>query len=140
MEEHLFKPFPSRNYKAMESKQVPMQPAEQPYPLQQPADQPYSPQQPADQPYFPQQQASQPYPPPGYQPGYQYPGVAPVIIQQPAYQQSTNTTIVVNQQAVAVQRATRNWSSGLCGCFEDCGSCKYVAQDTQENVIFWEQR
>ena len=117
----------------------PQQPAGQPFSPQQPADQPYSPQQQANQPYSPQQQANQPYPPPGYQPGYQYPGVAPVITQQPAFQQTTNTTVVVNQQAVETKRAMRNWSTGLCGCFEDCGSCKYVAHDTQENVIFWEQ-
>ncbi|KAL9956824.1 hypothetical protein ACROYT_G038365 [Oculina patagonica] len=107
----------------MDSKPVPMPPVE--YPSQQPADQPYPPQQPADQPYLPQQPAVHPYPPPGYQPGYptgHYPGVAPVITQQPAYQQTTNTTVVVNQQAVVVQKATQNWSSGLCGCFEDCGS------------------
>lgn len=94
-------------------KPEPMPLAEQPYPPQEPAD--------YDQAYRP---------PVRYQLRYsadQYPaGAVPVITQQPAaYQQTPNTTVVVNQQAVLVQGATRNWSSGLCGCFEDCGSCKY---------------
>ncbi len=79
--------------------------------------------------------ADQPYPRPWYQPDYvsdQYPGFAPVITQQPA----SNTTVVVNQQAVVIQNATRNWSSGLCGCFEDCGSCKYIAKVTPKMSFF----
>ena len=54
------------------------------------------------------------------------PGQYPVVTQQPApYVQQTNTTVVLNQQPVVVQQGQRNWSSGLCGCFEDCGSRKY---------------
>lgn len=126
----------------MDSKPAPMHcmpPVDNPYPQQPPADQIYPPQQPGEQPnpskqpadqlHPPQQPADQPYPPPGYQPGYiscQYHAVqAPVITQQPAYQQTSNTTVVVNQQVVPAQRATRNWSSGLCSFFQDCESCKY---------------
>ena len=66
--------------------------------------------------------------PPAYPPG-QY----PVVNQQPApyAQQTTNTTVVVNQQPVVVEKAQRNWSSGLFGCFEDCGSRKYSLSGTQ---------
>ena len=90
------------------------------------------PQQPGEQPHFPQQSADQPYQPPGYQPGYtpcQNPDIqVPVITQQPACQQISNTTVVVNQQVVPAQRTTRNWSSGLCGCCDDCDSCKYPVE------------
>jgi len=86
-----------------------------------PPDQQYPPQQvgypPQDQPpmYSPQQAGY----PPAYPPG-QY---QPAITQQPApVQQTTHTTVVMNQQPVLVQRTARNWSTGLCGCFEDCGS------------------
>ena len=66
------------------------------------------------------------------QPTY-LPGQYPVVTQQPApqVQQTSNTTVLVNQQPVVVQQAPRNWSSGLCGCFEDCGSRKYSLSDTQ---------
>ena len=53
------------------------------------------------------------------------PGQYPVVTQQPApYAQQTNTTVVLSQQQVGMQQGQRNWSSGLCGCFEDCGSRK----------------
>ncbi|XP_073244903.1 placenta-specific gene 8 protein-like [Porites lutea] len=70
---------------------------------------------PTAQPYSPEQAM--------YRPAYP-PGQYPVVTQQPApyAQQTTNTTVVVNQQPVVVQKAQRNWSTGLCGCFEDCGS------------------
>ena len=94
-------------------------------------------------PNVPQYPANQPYSPPAYQPGGQpgyqgqYPvGVPvqpPVITHQPAV---TNTTVVVNQQQMVVQKPPRNWSTGLCGCFEDCGSCKYVAEGHQALIMF----
>ena len=79
---------------------------------------------PTAQPYSPEQAMY----PPAYPPG-QY----PVVTQQPApyAQQTNNTTVVVNQQPVVVQKRQRNWSSGLCGCFEDCGSRKYSLSGTQ---------
>ena len=50
-----------------------------------------------------------------------------MITQPPAaYQQTSNTTVVVNQQVVEAQKNARDWSSGLCGFFEDCNSCKYT--------------
>ena len=104
-----------------------MPPVDSPYPEKPPADHLYPPKQEHSNP--PTQPADQPYPPPGYVPS-QYPGVqVPVITQQPAaYQQTSNTTVVVNQQVMAVERKPRNWSSGLCGFFDDCGSCKYIAE------------
>lgn len=43
---------------------------------------------------------------------------------QPTFQ-TTNTTVVVNQPVpLIMQQGMRDWSSGLCGCFEDCYSCK----------------
>ena len=96
-----------------------------------PPDQQYPPQQvgypPQDQPpmYSPQQA--------GYPPAYPAGQYQPAITRQPApVQQTTHTTVVMNQQPVLVQRATRDWSTGLCGCFEDCGSCKYSSQGTQD--------
>lgn len=112
----------------MASKLVPMPPVDDPSPEQPLADHLHPPKQPTGHPNSPTQPADQPYPPPGYQPGYtpgQYPGVqAPVITQQPAaYQHTSNqTTVVVNQQVVQAERQNRHWSSGLCGCFDDCGS------------------
>ena len=101
-----------------------------------PPDQQCSPQQvwypqqegypPQDQPpmYSPQQA--------GYPPAYPAGQYQPAITQQPApVQQTTHTTVVMNQQPVLVQRTTRDWSTGLCGCFEDCGSCKYLPRETQ---------
>ena len=60
------------------------------------------------------------------------PGQYPVVTQQPApYAQQTNTTVVLSQQPVVMQQAQRDWSSGLCGCFEDCGSRTYSFSGTQ---------
>ena len=60
------------------------------------------------------------------------PGQYPVVTQQPApYAQQTNTTVVLSQQPVVVQQGQRDWSSGLCGCFEDCGSRTYSFSGTQ---------
>lgn len=118
----------------MASKLVPMPPVDDPYPEQPLADHLHPTKQPTGHPNSPTQPADQPYPPPGYQPGYtpgQYPGVqAPVITQQPAaYQHTSNqTTVVVNQSVVQVERQKRHWSSGLCGCFDDCGSSKYTVE------------
>ena len=69
---------------------------------------------------------------PMYPPAF-LPGQYPVVTQQPApyVQQTSNTTVVLNQQPVEVQQAQRNWSSGLCGCFEDCGSRTYSLSGTQ---------
>ena len=49
------------------------------------------------------------------------------VNQQPTsvISQNTNTTVVIQQQpAAAVVRGPREWSSGLCACFDDCGVCK----------------
>lgn len=65
-----------------------------------------------------------PYGPP--QPGYppQQAGYPPPQQHQPTFQ-TTNTTVVVNQPVpLIMQQGMRDWSSGLCGCFEDCYSCK----------------
>lgn len=74
----------------------------------------------APQPGYPPAQAGYPPPQAGYpqpQPGYPQP--------QPATFQTTNTTVVVNQpQPLILQQGQRDWSSGLCGCFEDCYSCE----------------
>ena len=65
---------------------------------------------------------------PGYpmaQPGYPQPGYPQPVMAQPMVQQQTNTTVVVTQPSpVVLQQGMRDWSSGLCGCFEDCYSCK----------------
>ena len=63
---------------------------------------------------------------PGYpQPGYPQPGYPQPVMAQPIGQQQTNTTIVVTQPSLVVQQQRmRDWSTGLCGCFEDCYSCK----------------
>ena len=77
--------------------------------------------------------ASQPYPPPqpgppGYpqQPMQPYPP-APMQ-QQPSSSMlnTTNTTVVIQQQPSAiVVQGPRDWSSGICACFDDCGVCKW---------------
>lgn len=47
------------------------------------------------------------------------------VTAQPGSFHSTNTTVVVNQPASQmVLLGPRDWSSGLCGCCEDCYSCK----------------
>ena len=48
----------------------------------------------------------------------------------PYIQQSHHTTVVLNQQPVVIQKAQRSWSSGLCDCFQDCGSRKYFPKGT----------
>lgn len=70
---------------------------------------------------YPQQQGS--YPQPGnYQ--QQQTGYPPVIEAQPTHFHTTNTTVVVSQPAMtAAQQRPRQWSTGLCGCCEDCGIC-----------------
>lgn len=46
------------------------------------------------------------------------------VTAQPGSFHSTNTTVVVNQPASQiVLLGPRDWSSGLCGCCEDCYSC-----------------
>lgn len=61
------------------------------------------------QPYYPQWQGT----------------YLPPIAAQPTTFQSTSTTVVVTQPSTMVvqQQKLRPWSSGLCGCFEDCGIC-----------------
>jgi len=52
---------------------------------------------------------------PGYAPNPNMP-----VVQQPG----SNTTIVINQQVV--QRQLKDWSSGLCACFDDMSICLCV--------------
>ena len=113
----------------MESKMVPMPPVDDPCPEQPLADHLYPPQQLTQHPNPPTQPADQPYPQPGYIP-CQYPVYqAPVITQQPAaYQQTSSTTVVINQQVVEAQKKARTWSLGLCDFCQDCDSCKYTAE------------
>ena len=68
---------------------------------------------------------------PSDQQGYPL-GAYPAVTQQPApyMQQSHHTTVVLNQQPVVIQKAQRSWSSGLCDCFQDCGSRKYFPKGT----------
>ena len=62
---------------------------------------------------------------PGYpQPGYPQPGYPQPVMTQPMFQQQASTTVVVTQPSQVVQQGMRDWSTGLCGCFEDCYSCK----------------
>ncbi|KXJ15085.1 cornifelin homolog [Exaiptasia diaphana] len=59
------------------------------------------------------------YGPPGYpDQGYPQQGYPP---QYPAGQTTTTTNVVVVQQPTFPQQ--RNWNSGMCACFDDCGSC-----------------
>jgi Cys-rich protein (TIGR01571 family) len=49
--------------------------------------------------------------------------------QQQQQQQQQQTVVIVNQpnSAKACQpQNVREWSTGLCGCFEGCGSCVYA--------------
>jgi len=68
---------------------------------------------------------------PSDQQGYPL-GAYPAVTQQPTpyIQQSHHTTVVLNQQPVVIQKAQRSWSSGLCDCFQDCGSRKYFPKGT----------
>ncbi|XP_062569500.1 cornifelin homolog isoform X2 [Saccostrea cucullata] len=69
-------------------------------------------------------------PPPGYS-GPQFSGGQPgPITSQPGagqsfgYHSTSNTTVVVTQQQqVPTRPPKRGWSTGICGCFEDFGSC-----------------
>ena len=66
----------------------------------------------------------------GMQPGYPpvqagYPPAQPVMAQPGGFQQTTNTTVIMTQPApLVLQQGMRDWSTGLCGCFEDCYSRK----------------
>ena len=54
------------------------------------------------------------------QPGYPQP-----VMAQPMVQQQSNTTVIMTQPTqVVLQQGMRDWNTGLCGCFEDCYSCK----------------
>ncbi|XP_020899111.1 placenta-specific gene 8 protein [Exaiptasia diaphana] len=57
------------------------------------------------------------YPQQGYPPPQGYPGPQPY---PPSHQTTTNVTVIQQQPTV---KQPRKWSSGMCGCFEDCGSC-----------------
>ena len=66
-------------------------------------------------------------PPYDMQPGYPMaqPGYPQPVMVQPMGLQKTDTTVVVTQPIPVVQQQLmRDWSTGLCGCFEDCYSCK----------------
>eukprot|EP00105_Crassostrea_gigas_P015640 XP_011432703.1 PREDICTED: placenta-specific gene 8 protein [Crassostrea gigas] len=66
----------------------------------------------------PQPVIQQPQQPPPGAYHYQPPGYP-----QPVHhQQQTNTTVVINQGRVG-RPPPRDWSSGICGCFEDMSSC-----------------
>ncbi|XP_061196346.1 placenta-specific gene 8 protein-like [Saccostrea echinata] len=77
-----------------------------------------------------QQQNGQPFDqgsPPGYCP-QQYSGQpGPVTVQpgmgQPYEYHSGNTTVIVQQQQILTRPPMRDWSTGICGCFEDMASC-----------------
>jgi hypothetical protein len=70
---------------------------------------------------------------PGYgyppaQPGYTQPGYGPPGQQQ--QQQQQQQTVIINQQPTANSNAGQpqnvtEWSSGICGCCEDCSSCEF---------------
>ncbi|XP_028406683.1 placenta-specific gene 8 protein-like [Dendronephthya gigantea] len=83
-------------------------------------------------PYYPPATDGPPQPgsPLGYppQPMQPYPPGPPVPMQQQpgGYNttNTTNTTVVIQQQpAAVVVQGPRDWSSGLCACFDDCGVC-----------------
>ena len=49
----------------------------------------------------------------------------PAPMQQQPSMRSTNTTVVIQQQPTAiVVQGPRDWSTGICSCFDDCGVCK----------------
>ncbi|XP_061197547.1 placenta-specific gene 8 protein-like [Saccostrea echinata] len=66
--------------------------------------------------------------PPGYN-ASQYSGLGPMPVTgqpgvgQPYGYHTTNTTVVVQQQQVPTRPPPRDWSTGICGCFEDMASC-----------------
>lgn len=77
--------------------------------------------------------------PPGYFAGHQqppypihqdpyppYPSGVPMMPYAPPAsmsQMSNNTTVIINQPGVGVARGPRGWSSNVCSCCDDCGSC-----------------
>ena len=63
---------------------------------------------------------------PGYPPAQpRHPPAQPVMAQPAGFQQTTNTTVIVTQPTpLVLQEGMRDWSTDLCGCFEDCESCK----------------
>ncbi|XP_061197548.1 placenta-specific gene 8 protein-like [Saccostrea echinata] len=82
-------------------------------------------------PLTPPQQNVQPFDQ-GSSPGYnasQYSGLGPMPVTgqpgvgQPYGYHTTNTTVVVQQQQVPTRPSPRDWSTGICGCFEDMASC-----------------
>ena len=41
-----------------------------------------------------------------------------------AYPQQSSTVVVTQPVMQAVTVSVRPWSSGMCACFDDCGTCK----------------
>ena len=41
-----------------------------------------------------------------------------------AYPQQSSTVVVAQPVMQAVTVSVRPWSSGMCACFDDCGTCK----------------
>jgi hypothetical protein len=75
------------------------------------------------------------YPPPQPSEGgfYPLPGACPSfpVQQQPtSTMHNTTTTVVIQQQPAAViVQGQRDWSTGMCACFDDCGVCKWGERD-----------
>lgn len=64
-------------------------------------------------------------PPPPHVVGQPQWGYPQPVVMQPQQSSVSNTTVVVNQAAAPAHKPLRSWTTGLCGCFEDCGVCKY---------------
>jgi hypothetical protein len=62
-------------------------------------------------------------PPPMHQ---QPPPMQQQPMPQPGFHSTnTNTTVVVQQQpAQIIVQGPRQWTTGICSCFDDCGVCK----------------
>jgi hypothetical protein len=85
----------------------------------------YPPPQPSGGAYPPPQPSGGGYPPPGAYPSY------PVQQQPISTTHNTNTTVVIQQQPAAViVQGPRDWSTGMCACFDDCGVCKSGGRGT----------